>query len=347
MAFKSVGVFDAGIVGRPAAAGGNMQQILTMDDAAVQSGNAFLVSELEKRDTLIRQPLSSVTYARDINIQSGGGWATSVSGMGVSYGVTGGSGDSAVSAGAANDVPVIQASLNKGDWKTHVFSMAMRIPFEDMQRANFVGRSLDTLLQDGIRLSYDKHMDQNVYLGLERYGTTGLLNNPNVTETDAAGNGQTSSSTKWKDKTPDQILADINDAITTVWEANGWDRSAIPNHILLPYQQLNYITTTRLDSIGQKTILTFLKENNVAAANGVDLVIGGVAWCKGAGGSGVDRMVVYVNDRRFVKIDELYPLARVMTGPVPTLGAYDSMFKANISEVELFYETSMLYVDGI
>ena len=85
----------------------------------------------------------------------------------------------------------------------------------------------------------------------------------------------------------------------------------------------------------------------LAAANGVDLVIGGVAWCKDAGGSGVDRMVVYVNDRRFVKMDELSPLARVMTGPVPTLGAYDSMFKANISEVELFYETSMLYVDGI
>ena len=49
-------------------------------------------------------------------------------------------------------------------------------------------------------------MDANVYTGFEDYGTTGLMNNPNVTETTAASNGADSSSTKWKDKTPQQIL---------------------------------------------------------------------------------------------------------------------------------------------
>lgn len=346
MAFVNVGAYDAGVVGGPRAAGGNMQNVLTMDDAAVQSGNAFLVSELEKRDTLIRKPLNSTTYARDIPIQTGGGWVTSVSALSVAYGVTGGSGNSAVSAADANGVPIIQASLSKGDWRAHSFSMAMRIPFEDMQRANFVGRSLNTLLQDGIRMAYDKHLDENVYKGFANYGTTGLLNNPDVTEMDASATGS-SSGTAFTAKTPDQILKDINDAITTVWEANGWDRSAIPNHILMPYQQYNYIATTRLDDIGQKTILTFLLENNVAKQNGVDLFIGATAWCKDAGGSGVDRMVVYVHNRRFVQMDELSPLSRVMTGPVPTLGVYDSLYKANLSEVELAYTTSMLYVDKI
>ena len=69
--FQNIGTFNAGIVGgasAPGAAG-----IPTMDAAGIASGGAFLVSELEKRDTLIRKPLTSVTYPRDIVVQTGGG----------------------------------------------------------------------------------------------------------------------------------------------------------------------------------------------------------------------------------------------------------------------------------
>ncbi len=42
---------------------------LVLDDAGIASGGAFLVSELEKRDPMIRKPLTSVTYPRDIVIK--------------------------------------------------------------------------------------------------------------------------------------------------------------------------------------------------------------------------------------------------------------------------------------
>lgn len=54
-----------------------------MDAAVIQSGNAFLTSELEKRDPLIRKPLTSVTYPRDTPIEVGGGWVDYVSAMSV------------------------------------------------------------------------------------------------------------------------------------------------------------------------------------------------------------------------------------------------------------------------
>ena len=44
---------------------------MTFDASAVSSGLAFLVSELEKMDPLLREPLTSTTYPRDINIESG------------------------------------------------------------------------------------------------------------------------------------------------------------------------------------------------------------------------------------------------------------------------------------
>lgn len=345
--FQNVGTTNAGIFTLGGSAmGGAPSGVPMMDAAAIQSGGAFLTSELEKRDPLIRKPLTSVTYPRDIPIKVGGGWVDYVSAMSVAYGIANGSGDSAVTGGGANGVPLVQASVSKGAFKAHVFATALRVMFQDMQRANGIGRSLDQLLQEGIRLTYDKHMDANVYVGFEQYGTTGLVNNADVVETSAAASG-TGGSTKWADKTPKQILEDINNAITAVWAASEYDEDAIPNHILIPYEQYSYITTAMLSELGTETIYDFLKKHNVASNHGVELVIAPTRWVKGVGTSGGDRMVVYVSKERFLKMDELVPLSRIMSAPNVTNICYDTAYMANISEVQLMYGTTMLYVDGI
>lgn len=192
---------------------------------------------------------------------------------------------------------------------------------------------------------YDKHMDANVYVGIETYGTTGLVNNPDAVETTAA-NGAAGTAT-WATKTPDEILKDVNDALSAGWAANEYDESAIPNHILLPYEQYLYIMTTKVTELATETIYDFLMKNNAATKAGGDLFIGATRWCKGAGTSGKDRMVVYNNDRRFVKMDELVPLNRIMSQPNVANVCYDTVYMANISEVQIFYPTSIRYVDGV
>lgn len=346
MKYKNMGTFDAGVVTSPSTGAAASQKFQTMDAAAIANGGAFLQSELEKRDNVIRQPLTSFTYSRDIPVRVGGGWAEYVSAMNVEYGVAGGSEDGPVHAGGANGIPLVQANFDKGLFKTHIFSIGMRIGFIDMQRGNMTGRSYESILRDGIRMAYDKHMDANTYVGIKKYGSTGLINNPNVTIMSAATTG-TGSSTTFKSKTPDQILQDINDAILAVWEAAEYDRSAIPNHILMPYEQFNYLATTRVSELAEKTILTFLSENNVAKQNGSDLYIGATSWCKGAGSGETDRMVVYINEERYAAMDELAPLNRAMTQPNATNVCYDTAYLANLSEVQMFYENIMRYVDGI
>lgn len=319
--------------------------IMTMDAAGIASGNAFLVSELEKKDNTIRKPLTSFTYPRDINISVGGGWADYSSAMSVAYGISGGSGANPVTAGAANGIPVVHASFDKGMFKAHTFSAALRVMFQDMQRANFVGRPLDQLLSDGLRLAYDKHMDQNVYTGIAEYNTTGLVNNPGVVVTNAV-NGKAGTAT-WATKTPQEILKDVNDALTAAWAAAEYDESAIPNHILMPYEQYTYILNTPVTDLAETTILDYIMKNNIAAKNGGSLFIGGTKYCKGAGASGKNRMVVYCNEERFVKMEELVPLSRIMTAPNVANVCYDTAYMANITEVELYYPQTMLYVDGI
>ena len=332
MAFKNVGITKLDTMS-------GASKPYVMDAAGIASGQAFLTSELEKRDMLVRTPLTSFTYSRDIPIRVGGGWAEFVSAMNVGYGLTGGSGDGMVASGSADGIPLIQADFGKDLWKTHAIYAGTRVFWIDMQKGNMTSRNIDTLLRDGLRMAYDKHMDENVYAGFAKYGTTGLINNPDVVITNATKT--------WATATPDEILEMVNNAILATWARAAYDLDAIPNHILLPYEQYNYIATTKVTNLAEKTILTFLEENNVSGKNGVDLFIGATVWCKGAGTGSTDRMIVYSNKERYVAIDELVPLTRAMTTPNAERFSYDTAYAGNVSETEVFYPETILYTDGI
>lgn len=332
MAFKNVGATTLDTM--PGAS-----KPFAMDAAGIASGQAFLTSELEKRDMLVRTPLTSFTYSRDIPVRVGGGWAEFVSAMNVGYGLTGGSGEGMIGSGSADGIPMVQADFGKDLWKTHAIYAGTRVFWIDMQKGNMTGRNIDTLLRDGLRMAYDKHMDENVYAGFSKYGTTGLINNPDVVITNATKT--------WATATPDEILEMVNNAILATWARAAYDLDAIPNHIVLPYEQYNYIATTKVTNLAEKTILTFLEDNNVATKNGGDLFIGAVVWCKGAGTGGTDRMVTYCNKERYVAIDELVPLTRAMTTPNAERFSYDTAYAGNVSETEVFYPETITYTDGI
>lgn len=347
---KNYGTFNAGIVGQKSGVSGiarfnDSGTVRHFNDAAIASGGAFLVSELEKRDPKIKEPLTSITYTRDVPIKVGGGWVEYISALNIDFGVTGGSGNGTVSAPGANGSPIVQMNLGKDTFGAHVFSSILRVPFVDMQRQQITGKSLDALLTDGIRLTYDKHMDENAYKGLSDYGTSGLLNNPNVTAASVAtGSG---GSTAWSSKTADEILKDVNDAVLAVWAAAQYDLSALPNHVLIPHAQYNVLATTKVSQYADKTILEFLLDNNIAKRNGKSLVIAACPWCAGAGASSTDRMVVYCHNEKFLALEELVPLSRTMTQPNVEALAYDSVYMANVSELELFYTQTIRYADGI
>ncbi len=342
MAYRNIGKIDGGIIKSSASI---PSAPVRMSDGKIASGLAFLTGELEKVDNKIRQPLSTLTYARDLPIKVGGGWVETLSAMGIEYGIQGGGMEESIIAPDANEIPVVQADMSKEQFKTHIFAAVMRIFWVDMQRSKITGRSLEQMATDGIRAAYDKHMERNAYLGFAKYDTYGLFNQPSVTVqqvADGANNKKT-----WKDKTPDEILTDVNNAIAECWGRAEYDRTAIPNHILIPYEQFIYISTTRMSELAEGTILSFLLKHNTAKANGVDLVIAATQYAKGAGAGNTDRMVVYVNDDRFIAMEELVSLNRSLTQTKTDTLSYDSVYTANISEVEVFYDQPICYYDGI
>lgn len=317
-----------------------------MTTDAMASGMAFLVGELEKRDEKLHEPLTSVTWARDIPVKTGGGLVDGVAIFDVSYSTSGGSNDG-IMAQQTNDLPIIQADIGKDVARTFIWGHTLKVPLIDQQRLRQIGRSLDDILDKGLHLAYDKAVDGSVYVGFKQYGSYGLVNDPSITTTTAAPHTADGSDTQWKGKTPDEILTDVNKIMQDTWALSEFDLSGMANHILIPPEQYAHLVRTKVGVTGDKSILTFLLENNIGNNQGVDLFIAPCRWCIGAGTGGTDRMVGYTNDIDRVRFEMTYPLQRIMTQASAEHVAYLTPYIAQWTEVQWIYRTCAMYVDGI
>jgi hypothetical protein len=313
-------------------------------DAATASGMAFLNGELEKRDPKLYEPLKSVTWPRDMPVKTGGGWVDYTSNAFVNYGISNPNHGGIIGT-QSNAIPVVQADFSKDLYKAFPWANIMVISFVDMEKLNQIGRSIDEVLDKGIRLNWDKSLDLNAYQGVSALGTYGLVNNPNITATSAATGA--ASSKLWKNKTPDEILYDINLAIETAWAASEYDLTGMPNQINIPPEQYADIVSRKMAGNADKSILTYLLENNIAKNQGVDITIEPSRWCKGVGTGSTDRLIAYVNDEDRVHFDITVPLSRRITQPSVMDGGYVTLYMGQYGEVKFLYTQCALYVDGI
>ena len=302
----------------------------------------FLMKELEKVDETILEPLSGTDWPRDMPVVTGGGLVESIASIDVTYASTGGDEDGLFFE-AANDIPVIQADLSKAVART--FNFAEYMSFSTMEREKMaqVGRDPETFLNKGIRLHCDKAIDRNVYRGFDKVRSTGLVNNRNVVRSvAAAGAGGTAT---WATKTADEILADINAVIAGIWQACDCSSDALPNHILVPVEQFGLLVTRKVSDDSERSILTYILENNLTNQQGGTLVISPCKWCKGIGSGSTDRMVCYINDPDKICFNLTQPLRRMDT-------EYAEMrikipYIAQFSEVRFLYPDTVRYMDGI
>ena len=311
---------------------------------AANDSYTFLMKELEKVDDTILEPLSGTDWPRDMPVITGGGLLESIASVDVTYASSGGDDDNLFFE-AANDIPVIQADMSKSVARTFNFAEYMSFSSLEREKMAQVGRDPETFLNKGIRLHCDKLIDRNVYRGFSKVASTGLCNNPNITRVSAAPHTSGGSDTAWAQKTADEILRDINDAISALWQDNDCSSDALPNHILIPVQQFGALVTRKVSDDSERSILTYVLENNLTAQQGGELTISPCKWCAGAGSNGSDRMVVYMNRVDRVCFNLTQPLRRMET-------EYSEMrikipYIAQFSEVRFLYPSTVRYMDAI
>ena len=319
---------------------GNMM----LDANSISGGMAFLVGELEKRDEKLHEPLTSITWPRDMPVRTGGGWVDSVSVFDVSYASGEGSNDGLIG-GETNDLPMIQADISKDSYRVFQWGHIVSVPLIDQQRLQKIGRSLDDILNKGLHLVHDKILDRNVYTGISKSGAYGLVNDPLISTVSAATKAATG--TTWAVATPDEILADVNAVLLATWEASEMDLSGMANHILVPPAQYALLVERKVGVTGDKSILQFLLENNLGKNQGNDLFIAPSVWCKAAGTGNTDRLVAYCNNEDRVRFDITVPLQRLLTQASAAHLAYLTPYVTQFSELQWPYRQHAMYMDGI
>lgn len=320
-------------------------QMMTFDQATIDSAGAFLVGELERLDPTINAPLAAVTWSRDVELREDVSIADEVASFtNSSFAAAGGMSPTGKSwvGKDANAISSMALDIGKTPYPLNLWAMELSWTIPELQSAQRLGRPVDSQKFEGMTLKWQMDTDEQVYIGDSTLPSCyGLLNSTSVSASNVA-NGA-SSSPLWSSKTPAEILADVNTLLNAVWASSGY--AVVPTKLLLPPVKFGYIVSQVVSSAGNQSILKFLKENSIVNQQfGRELDIQPVKWATGRGSGGVDRMVAYNPDAKYVK----FPMVPLQKTPLE----YRSLFQmttyfGRLGQVEWRYPETAGYADGI
>jgi hypothetical protein len=314
------------------------------------SALAYYVNQLENLDKRLYEPLTSVTWGRDIKLRPGITMSNESTSFIQSAFAAAGSLSADLSGGGGN-MPWINAettaipgvSINGQKVVLPLRLLAREVSYTsvELERSSLTGQPIDVQKVDALNTLYQMNTDQMVYVGSSDVGATGLINNSSVTAGGVAAG--LSGSTLWSQKTPDEILADVNTLLESTWQAAAY--AVCPGKLLLPPLQFSYISSQKVSSAGNVSILKFLKENSIALTiNGKELDIAPVKWLPGSGADGEDRMVAYTNEENRVR----FPMVPVRRETAYYQGIrYTAPYLWAFGEMEFVYPETVQYADGI
>ena len=322
----------------------------TYDQATVDSTGAFLVNELERLDPMMHEPLASVTWQRDIDLREDVTIADETSSFTNSNFAAAGGADGSGKSWAgknANEMARIALDIGKTAQPLMLWAMVLSWTIPELLASQQLGRPIDTDKLKGLKLKHQMDTDEQVYIGDTALGIPGLVNNSSAVTPFNLANGA-ASSPLWKNKTPAEILTDINVILTAVWASTGYAR--LPNRLLLPPYLLSYLATTLISSAGNQSILKYIVENNICALQGQSLEIYGCKWLigRGAGGTAFDaattsRVVAYVKEQDMVR----FPMTALQNTAVEPRSLYqETTYFGRLGQVEFVYPESVAYGDG-
>ena len=252
-----------------------------------------------------------------------------------------------VVANYADDIPKVATFAKKYTHTIESIALGYEWSWLDLLRTARAGVPLRARKADAVRTGFEQKIEEIAAIGIPETGLTGLLNNPNVPQINAAPPG-TGSSTAWggADKTAPEVLADLiamEDAIVTTTKG-----VLTPDTLVLPLAQYRYISRTPLYNA---TASTDAKNTYVDSILKVFLeqsqTVRNVDWWHFAAtaDNGNPRAVMYPRNPSVVHLEipleqqELPPQSKNLSFEVNSVG--------RIGGVAFEYPLGAVYMDGI
>ena len=207
---------------------------------------------------------------------------------------------------------------------------------EDIRNARMAGKPLDTKRAETAKDAMEAEFNDLAFSGDADYNIAGFIDYPGTNEYITPDG--TSGEPEFIDKTPFEVLTDLNGIVTAVIDVtNGVEE---PDTLLLPIAQFEYIKSTPMSDIADKSILKWFLENNVHIKT-----IDWLTELKGAGAGGSDRMICYKRDRNNLCFK--IPLAYTQLPPEVKGYTFVINTEAKCAGTVIYYPLSVAIADNI
>lgn len=246
-----------------------------------------------------------------------------------------------------NNIPKVSQTIGAFEVPMAASAVGATLNNEDARQYQFgFNANLAQDLGECMRVACDNLIEQTTFFGDASVGFRGFLNYENITVTNAA-NGASGYS-EWAKKTGLEMVKDVNDAISYMWESS---RSLfVADTVFLPLAQYSLISNTPMALSSEASTfvsaLTYLKANNLCSQiRGKELEIVPIRYLKGAGVGTTDRMVLQDRTKRNQGMP--FPLPYTVQAPVPVPLGAEFYSEQKHGSYYISQKQSTLYVDGI
>ncbi|MBU66434.1 MAG: hypothetical protein CL858_13425 [Cupriavidus sp.] len=314
--------------------------MLTFDSRTIDSTGAFLIGELERLDQTLHGPLASVTWSRDIDLREDVSIADETSSFtNSSFAAAGGASPNGKSwiGKDASAIAGIALDIGKTANPLTLWGMQIGWTIPELESAQKLGRPVDQQKFTGMQLKHNMDVDEQVYIGDTVLGVTGLVNNAGVTNVSNAATGN------WATATADQIVADINELLTSVWTASAY--AYCPSELRLPPVKFGILVSRKVSDAGNISVLEYVKQNTISnSINGRPLNIQPLKWLYQRGTANADRMMAYTKEQDKVR----FPMVPLQRTPLEYRDIRQlTTYFGRLGVVEVVYPELIGYRDGI
>ena len=198
--------------------------------------------------------------------------------------------------GAAKDLPRVDLSGKEVPYPIKTLGDSFGYDVLEIQAAQQAGLNLETERSNAAAYIVEADLDEAIFNGVPDLGIDGLLTNSDVTEVSAADIG--AGVTEWENKSPDQILADVNAAFAqTNIDSKGRER---PSKMGIPIKQYNDIAFRRLGTTSDTTVLEYIVSKSPYLSSMDDVIA--LHYFTGAGLGSTDLMMIWDPNPRKVQV---------------------------------------------
>lgn len=302
-------------------------------DAAEGTWFALELQYIEKEFVNADYPMLKARTLIPIDTSAGPGATT------IAYYLFNRTGSAKVMADQATDFPMGEVYGTKYVSQVRSLGMGVQYSVQESREAQVAGRSIESDRVENVHDDMRRLENQLAFLGDTTWQLIGALAHPNIpvgtTPPDGVG-----ASTSWANKTPDQMLRDMNLPFLLVRQNSKGIEDA--NTLLMPLSLFNIAKSTPRSAISDKTVLQYFLDSNPGVS--VDWLIE-LETAGTVGGQPAKRVMAYTRDPKKIKMH--IPQDFEMFTPMWTGAGYKINCHSRFGGVVAKKPVAAEYLDGM